>query len=78
MSPPQSCRRAAELLSQSLDEPLDLAARSQLRLHLFLCRSCRHVENQFAGIRDLASNLFGGALDEDPGERPPAAPEASD
>jgi len=61
-----SCRRAAELLSQSLDEPLDLADRTQLRLHLFICRGCRHVEHQFEGIRALSARLFDGVLDDTP------------
>ena len=65
-----SCRRVAELLSRSLDEPLDLADRTQLRLHLFLCRNCRHVERQLDGIRALSSTLFSGALDEP--EAPPS------
>lgn len=71
MSALVSCRRAAELLSQGQDEPLDLNARTQLKLHLFLCRSCRHVERQLEGIRALSAGLFRGALDDEPGAPPP-------
>ena len=80
MTANHSCRRVAELLSQSLDEPLDLGERTQLRLHLFLCRSCRHVERQLDGIRSLSANLFSGAFDDPdppadgaPGARKPGA-----
>jgi hypothetical protein len=81
MTPEHSCRRAAELLSQALDEPLSTGERLQLRLHLFLCRSCRHVDDQFSELRGLSSQLFAddwGEADEDgaapaPGQGKPTA-----
>lgn len=59
-----SCRRVNELLSRRLDEPLGKAEQLQLRLHLLVCRGCRHVDEQFAKLRELSagfnSEFFGG------------------
>ncbi len=73
MSWSHSCRRAAELMSRSLDERLSPFDRFSLRAHLFFCRNCRHVEHQFDGIRTLASDVFGRGLDgdrDDPARKP--------
>lgn len=58
-----SCQRAAELMSQALDEPLDLADQVRLRIHLTLCGDCREVEKQMATLHALAPQL--GTLDLD-------------
>jgi hypothetical protein len=76
MTPEHSCRRAAELLSQALDEPLSSGQRLQLRLHLFLCRSCRHVDDQFSELRSLSTGLFGEDWGE-AGDDVPAPPPAT-
>ena len=62
MSRLHSCREVARLLSQSLDEPLRISDRLQLRLHLFLCRNCRHVKSQFAEIQELSSKMLRDGL----------------
>jgi predicted anti-sigma-YlaC factor YlaD len=68
-----SCERAAELISQALDEPLDLADQMRLRIHLKMCGNCQEVEKQMAKLHVLAPQL--GALDldldEEPGPRSP-------
>lgn len=56
-----SCQRAAELMSQALDEPLDLTDQMRLHIHLTMCGDCREVEKQMAKLRELAPKL--GALD---------------
>lgn len=53
-----SCRRAAELLSQKLDESLGLLDTIRLRVHLAICRNCRHVQDQLAGVKSLTGALF--------------------
>lgn len=67
-----SCRRAAELLSQRLDEPLNRIDELKLRLHLSLCGNCRNVKNQLDGVRAAAGDLFSGEADLD-GEADPGS-----
>lgn len=56
-----SCKRAAELLSQSLDEPLDVVDSLRLRMHLSMCGNCRNVEEQLGLIHKMGPSL--GLLD---------------
>lgn len=60
-----SCRRAAQLLSQRLDEPLGAIDELKLRLHLSLCGNCRNVEKQLSGVHAAAADLFSGGTDLD-------------
>lgn len=53
-----SCRQVAELLSQSLDEPLGPIDRLRMRVHLSMCGNCRNVEQQIKGIEAMAADLF--------------------
>jgi hypothetical protein len=69
-APAYSCRKAAELLSKKLDEPLGPHERFQLGLHLFLCRSCRHAKHQFEEIRSLTGGFLSGAFDADDVQSP--------
>lgn len=41
------CRRATQLMSQRLDQPLSWAQRFSLYLHLSMCGPCRHCNRQF-------------------------------
>lgn len=52
------CRKAAELLSQSLDEPLGPIDRLRLRVHMSMCSNCRNVEQQIKGIEAMSADLF--------------------
>jgi hypothetical protein len=65
-----SCREAARLLSQAMDEPLSRLDRLQLRLHLFVCLSCRHVDHQARELRAMTGKLLKEGFDFDalPGE----------
>jgi len=62
-----SCKRVAELLSQSLDEPLGWIDRMRLRMHLSMCGNCRNVEQQILGMETLTRDLFSAdaPLDDD-------------
>ncbi|MCU0955748.1 MAG: zf-HC2 domain-containing protein [Hydrogenophaga sp.] len=60
-----SCERAAELMSQALDEPLDLADQMRLRIHLKMCGNCLEVEKQMGLLRSLTTQLGALALDDD-------------
>lgn len=52
-----SCQRAAELMSQALDEPLDLVDQVRLRIHLSMCGNCQEVEKQMASLHELVPQL---------------------
>lgn len=52
-----SCQKAAELLSQSLDEPLDMVDRLRLRIHLSMCGNCRNVEEQLKLIHKMGAEI---------------------
>lgn len=52
-----SCQKAAELLSQSLDEPLDMVDRLRLRIHLSMCGNCRNVEEQLKLIHKMGGEI---------------------
>jgi len=67
-----SCQKAAELLSQSLDEPLDLLDKLRLQVHLGMCGNCRHVEEQLNLIHRMGANI--GTLDPCDGSDDAAAP----
>jgi predicted anti-sigma-YlaC factor YlaD len=56
-----SCKKAAELLSQSLDEPLDMVDKLRLRMHLSMCGNCRNVEEQLNLIHQMGAQI--GTLD---------------
>ncbi len=64
-APAYTCRKAAELMSKKLDEPLGTHERFELGLHLFLCRSCRHARHQFDEIRALTGGFLSGAFESD-------------
>lgn len=52
-----SCRKAAELLSLAMDEPLDLTDRVRLQVHLAMCGNCRNVGAQMQTLRVLGADL---------------------
>jgi predicted anti-sigma-YlaC factor YlaD len=58
-----SCKRAAELLSQRLDEPLSLVDELKLRMHLSMCGNCHNMEQQIGGVHAASAELFAGGLD---------------
>ena len=55
-----SCHKAADLLCQSLDRPLSLRERWQLRFHLWMCWPCTEFEQQNQAILELIENHFRG------------------
>jgi predicted anti-sigma-YlaC factor YlaD len=56
-----SCQKAAELISQSLDEPLDLVDKLRLRVHLSMCGNCRNVQDQLNLIHKMGGQI--GTID---------------
>ena len=70
-----SCKKAAELLSQRIDQPLGLFDNLRLRVHLSMCGNCQNVANQMEDLHTLSADLFseGLTLDESPAH--PSAPQ---
>ncbi|MDH5538958.1 MAG: zf-HC2 domain-containing protein [Rhizobacter sp.] len=66
-----SCRKAAELLSQRMDEPLGWVDSLRLRMHLSMCGNCSNVEDQLACVQSATSDLFTADTGLD-GEEPPS------
>lgn len=64
-----SCQRAAELMSQALDEPLALVDQMRLRIHLKMCGNCQEVEKQMGMLHALTPQL--GVLDLEDDAEPP-------
>ena len=52
-----SCRRASELMSLQMDQPLVWHQRVRLRAHLMICAGCRRAQQQFAFLRTAARQL---------------------
>lgn len=63
MTPSLSCVKAAELMSQALDEPLGLVDQLRLKYHITICGNCRNVDDQFKQLSGLMSSpeVFDGA-----------------
>jgi len=60
-----SCRKAAELISQSLDEPLDMMDSLRLRVHLSMCGNCQNVQEQFNMMHKMGVDIGTSSLCED-------------
>lgn len=58
MSWAYSCKKVAELISRSLDEPLDLIDRIRMRMHVSLCGNCRNVKQQLTELQALTAHLY--------------------
>ena len=57
-----SCRRAAELITQSLDDPLRGHQRACLAVHMLLCGSCRRFRRQITALEAAATSIIGARL----------------
>lgn len=53
MTPSISCVKAAELMSQALDEPLGVVDQLRLKYHVTICGNCRNVDDQFKQLSGL-------------------------
>lgn len=50
------CRRASELVSQSMDRKLGPIERVRLHLHMRICDMCRDFREQMTFLRSAARN----------------------
>ncbi len=66
-----SCKKVAELLLLSQDEPLGILQQTKLKMHLLRCGNCRNFGDQLRTIRELMNDTY--LLDDSivPGVRQP-------
>ena len=60
-----SCKKAAELLSESFEHPLPLSKKIALKTHLALCRTCVYCARQLQALRAVFRN-YDSAISEQP------------
>ena len=53
-----SCKQIAELASRAQDENLGLGQHLKIKLHLMVCRGCRHYWQQIAWLRRATQALL--------------------
>ena len=51
------CREATQLMSLSLDRPLNRRERLKLRLHTMMCGPCRRCQSQFELLHRVGKTL---------------------
>jgi predicted anti-sigma-YlaC factor YlaD len=62
-----TCKQAHQKLSEDLDRKLSLAERTQLSVHLRMCRSCSNFRTQMRTIRMAMQQMANGkSSDQDP------------
>ncbi len=60
-----SCKKATELICQSLDRPLSFWERLELRLHLWMCGGCSNFKKQSEALDRLLHKRFHDLTDGD-------------
>ncbi|HPT49634.1 MAG TPA: zf-HC2 domain-containing protein [Accumulibacter sp.] len=64
-----NCRDATRLMSSALDRRLTRGEGLGLRLHVLICKGCRHLQGQMAFLRQACRRERG---DDGPAALPPA------
>jgi len=52
-----TCKQASQLISQSLDRPLSLSSRIELKFHLLICDACSRFKRQLNRLRIALQDL---------------------
>lgn len=52
-----TCKQAHQMLSEGLDRELSVAERTQLKLHLSMCRSCTNFRSQMNLLREAMKKM---------------------
>lgn len=69
-----TCKQTSQLLSEHQERPLSRRERWALKLHLFMCVSCRRFNRQLAMLRHALRQLAHGEISDQHGpELPPQA-----
>ncbi|MFZ6818605.1 zf-HC2 domain-containing protein [Undibacterium sp. Ji22W] len=55
-----TCKQAHQKLSENLDRELSLTERTQLKIHLSMCRSCTNFGTQMRTIRIAMQEMAKG------------------
>lgn len=53
-----SCKKVAELLLLSQDEPLSFLQQAKLKMHLLGCSNCQNFDDQLRTIRELVHDTY--------------------
>ncbi len=53
-----SCKQVADLASRAQDEKIGLGQHLKIKLHLMLCRGCRHYWQQISWLRRATKALL--------------------
>ena len=62
-----TCKQVHQKISENLDRPLSVAERTQLKIHLSMCRSCSNFGTQMRTIRMAMQQMAKGkSSDQDP------------
>lgn len=56
-----SCKRATEMMSRALEEPLSVEEEQALKVHNFICEFCRQFERQIALFRGVLKRFGSSA-----------------
>ena len=51
------CKKASELMSQSLDQPLSWSERAQLKFHLIICDACNRFNSQLRLLSHMLKHM---------------------
>jgi len=52
-----NCKQATRLMSQGQDRELNMAERTRLRIHLFICSGCSNYNKQLHLIRETMKRI---------------------
>ena len=52
-----SCKVASQLVSKSLDKPLNWQDRLALRFHLAICKRCKRFSQQLSKLRNMLKSM---------------------
>ncbi len=59
-----SCKKASQIISQSLERKLTIGERFNLKLHLLVCKYCKHFSQQIHSI-SVALKLTARTIEND-------------
>lgn len=52
-----NCKEYSELVSKGLDQPLSLWEKVLVKMHIWICPPCEHVEEQFTTMAEACRSM---------------------
>ena len=68
-----NCKLASQIISQSLDRPLTMRERLNLKLHLIICKYCKRFSQQLQTLRVALKTMVASIETNNSIEMPSAA-----